>query len=146
MEKQVEALESKQVVKTAPGTGVMGKRHRKPLRDNILGITKPAIRRMARRGGVKRMTDSTHPAIRAALIVYLENVIGNAVVLTEYRRSKTVTAGDVAYALRSTGTPLYGTPGSGGAIGTHKRKRAGKSAAKESVDDESVKDESAEEE
>lgn len=30
------------------------KRHRKILRDNIQGITKPAIRRLARRGGVKR--------------------------------------------------------------------------------------------
>jgi hypothetical protein len=29
------------------------KRHRKILRDNIQGITKPAIRRLARRGGVK---------------------------------------------------------------------------------------------
>lgn len=29
------------------------KRHRKVLRDNIQGITKPVIRRLARRGGVK---------------------------------------------------------------------------------------------
>jgi hypothetical protein len=29
------------------------KRHRKILLDNIQGVTKPAIRRMARRGGVK---------------------------------------------------------------------------------------------
>ena len=32
------------------------KRHRKILRDNIQGITKPAIRRLARRGGVKRIS------------------------------------------------------------------------------------------
>lgn len=32
------------------------KRHRKVLRDNIQGITKPAIRRLARRGGVKRIS------------------------------------------------------------------------------------------
>ena len=31
-------------------------RHRKVLRDNIQGITKPAIRRLARRGGVKRIS------------------------------------------------------------------------------------------
>ena len=31
-------------------------RHRKILRDNIQGITKPAIRRLARRGGVKRIS------------------------------------------------------------------------------------------
>ncbi|KAK6966474.1 hypothetical protein R3P38DRAFT_2590813, partial [Favolaschia claudopus] len=32
------------------------RRHRKILRDNIQGITKPAIRRLARRGGVKRIS------------------------------------------------------------------------------------------
>ncbi len=32
------------------------KRHRKVLRDNIQGIMRPAIRRLARRGGVKRIS------------------------------------------------------------------------------------------
>ena len=32
-----------------------GKRHGKVLGDNIQGLTKPAIRRMARRGGVKKI-------------------------------------------------------------------------------------------
>ena len=39
--------------KGGKGLGKGGaKRHRKILRDNIQGITKPAIRRLARRGGV----------------------------------------------------------------------------------------------
>jgi len=43
--------------KGGKGLGKGGaKRHRKVLRDNIQGITKPAIRRLARRGGVKRAT------------------------------------------------------------------------------------------
>jgi histone H4 len=62
--------------KGGKGLGKGGaKRHRKVLRDNIQGITKPAIRRLARRGGVKRIsgliyeeTDNiqgiTKPAIR----------------------------------------------------------------------------------
>ena len=42
--------------KGGKGLGKGGaKRHRKILRDNIQGITKPAIRRLARRGGVKRI-------------------------------------------------------------------------------------------
>ena len=42
--------------KGGKGLGKGGaKRHRKVLRDNIQGITKPAIRRLARRGGVKRI-------------------------------------------------------------------------------------------
>ncbi|KAK9704734.1 hypothetical protein RND81_07G007600 [Saponaria officinalis] len=40
--------------KGGKGLGKGGaKRHRKVLRDNIQGITKPAICRLARRGGVK---------------------------------------------------------------------------------------------
>lgn len=46
--------------KGGKGLGKGGaKRHRKILRDNIQGITKPAIRRLARRGGVKRISAST---------------------------------------------------------------------------------------
>ena len=43
--------------KGGKGLGKGGaKRHRKILRDNIQGITKPAIRRLTRRGGVKRIS------------------------------------------------------------------------------------------
>ena len=48
--------------KGGKGLGKGGaKRHRKILRDNIQGITKPAIRRLARRGGVKRISASKPP-------------------------------------------------------------------------------------
>lgn len=48
--------------KGGKGLGKGGaKRHRKILRDNIRGITKPAIRRLARRGGVKRISASKFP-------------------------------------------------------------------------------------
>jgi hypothetical protein len=48
--------------KGGKGLGKGGaKRHRKILRDNIQGITKPAIRRLARRGGVKRISASEFP-------------------------------------------------------------------------------------
>ncbi|RCV43698.1 hypothetical protein SETIT_9G314600v2 [Setaria italica] len=39
------------------GKGLGKGSHRKVLHDNIQGITKPAIRRLARRGGVKRISD-----------------------------------------------------------------------------------------
>ena len=49
--------------KGGKGLGKGGaKRHRKILRDNIQGITKPAIRRLARRGGVKRISASMLPS------------------------------------------------------------------------------------
>ena len=50
--------------KGGKGLGKGGaKRHRKILRDNIQGITKPAIRRLARRGGVKRISASRFTSI-----------------------------------------------------------------------------------
>ena len=50
--------------KGGKGLGKGGaKRHRKILRDNIQGITKPAIRRLARRGGVKRISASMLPPL-----------------------------------------------------------------------------------
>jgi histone H3/H4 len=43
--------------------------HRKILRDNIQGITKPAIRRLARRGGVKRISGLIYEETRGVLKV-----------------------------------------------------------------------------
>ena len=59
----------------AQGLGKGGaKRHRKILRDNIQGITKPAIRRLARRGGVKRISGLIYEETRGVLKIFLENV------------------------------------------------------------------------
>jgi len=63
------------------------------------GITKPAIRRLARRGGVKRISRLIYEEIRGILLVFLENVIRDVVIYTEYARRKTVTALDVVHAL-----------------------------------------------
>jgi histone H4 len=53
--------------KGGKGLGKGGaKRHRKVLRDNIQGITKPAIRRLARRGGVKRISGLIYEETRGA--------------------------------------------------------------------------------
>jgi histone H4 len=87
------------------------KRHRKVLRDNIQGITKPAIRRLARRGGVKRISGLIYEETRGVLKVFLEHVIRDAVTYTEHARRKTVTAMDVVYALKRQGRTLYGFGG-----------------------------------
>ncbi|XP_018439807.1 histone H4-like [Raphanus sativus] len=81
---------------------------RKVLRDNIQGITKPAIRRLARRGGVKRISGLIYEETRGVLKIFLENVIRDAVTYTEQARRKTVTAMDVVYALKRQGRTLYG--------------------------------------
>lgn len=60
------------------------KRHRKVFRNNIHGITKPAIRRIARRGGVKRISGFMDKETRGILKVFLENVIRDAVTYCEH--------------------------------------------------------------
>ncbi|CAG8600135.1 9829_t:CDS:2 [Gigaspora margarita] len=81
--------------KGGKGLGKGGaKRHRKILRDNIQGITKPAIRRLARRGGVKRISGLIYEETRGVLKVFLENVIRDAVTYTEHAKRKTVTSLD----------------------------------------------------
>merc|ERR1712224_545944 len=86
-------------------------RYKKVLRDNIQGITKPAIRRLARRGGVKRISGLIYEETRGVLKEFLENVIRDAVTYTEYARRKPVTAMDVVYALKRQGRTLYGFGG-----------------------------------
>jgi histone H4 len=90
--------------KGGKGLGKGGaKRHRKILRDNIQGITKPAIRRLARRGGVKRISAMIYEETRGVLKTFLESVIRDAVTYTEHAKRKTVTSLDVVYALKRQG-------------------------------------------
>ncbi|KAM3762819.1 hypothetical protein ACB098_01G374700 [Castanea mollissima] len=97
--------------KGGKGLGKGGaKRRRKVLRDNIQGITKPAIRRLARRG-VKRISGLIYEETRGVLKIFLENVIRDAVTYTEHARRKTVIAMDVVYALKRQGRTLYGFGG-----------------------------------
>lgn len=97
--------------KTMPAKKNSDGRKRKFLADNIQGITKPAIRRLARRGGVKRISGLIYEETRGVLKVFLENVIRDSVTYTEHARRKTVTAMDVVYALKRQGRTLYGFGG-----------------------------------
>ena len=71
----------------------------------------PAIRRLARRGGVKRISGTIYEEIRSVLKVFLENLIKDAVTYTEHGRRKTVTALDVVFSLKKAGRTLYGFGG-----------------------------------
>jgi histone H4 len=95
--------------KGGKGFGKVGaKRIHHRAKDVILGITKPAIRRLARRGGVKRISALIYDETRTVLRSFLENVVRDAVTYTEHARRKTVTAMDVVYALKRQGRSLYG--------------------------------------
>lgn len=84
---------------------------RKQTKSKVEGITKPALRRLARRGGVKRISSFIYDDSRQVLRGFLEGIIRDAVTYTEHSRRKTVTAMDVVYALKRQGRTIYGFGG-----------------------------------
>ncbi|CAM1511473.1 Fc.00g089860.m01.CDS01 [Cosmosporella sp. VM-42] len=90
------------------GKTILGRRHRKILKDTIYGVTKPAIRRLARRGGVKRISADIYEETRRVLKMRLENILRDCALYVEYRGAKTVTVYDVIHSLKRMGRPIYG--------------------------------------
>ncbi len=84
------------------------KRHRRVLRNSIFGISKPAIHRLARQGGVKWISGLIYEETQEVLIYFLENILRDAITYMMYARRKTMTATDVVYALKRQGKTVYG--------------------------------------
>ncbi|KZF19334.1 histone-fold-containing protein [Xylona heveae TC161] len=84
------------------------RRHRKLLKDTIMGITRPDIRRLARRGGVKRISAAIYDETRAALKKYLKDILKDCAIFLEHANRKTITVLDVIFALKRQGRPIYG--------------------------------------
>ncbi|CAG5113009.1 Oidioi.mRNA.OKI2018_I69.chr2.g7160.t1.cds [Oikopleura dioica] len=87
------------------------KRHRKVLKDNILGITKADIRRLARRGGITRMSAEVNDLAREIIRSDLMDLVSDAITYTTHANRKTIVALDVVYALKRQGRQLYGFGG-----------------------------------
>jgi len=74
----------------------------------IRGVTKPAIRRLARRGGVKRISGLIYAEARGVLKIFLNKLIRDAIIYMEHAQRKTLTAKDVCFALKNQGKTIYG--------------------------------------
>lgn len=91
------------------GSGKSGARCKKPaFASAILGISKPSLRRLARRGGVKRISGLTYEEVRDALKCFLQRTIRDATLYALCADRKTITANDVINALKRQGRNLYG--------------------------------------
>lgn len=88
------------------GKGALG--FKKRYRDNILSVTKPSIRRLARRGGIKRISSMMYDESRFVLKEFLTDVMRATVVHTDHANRRTVTAKDVVRAMSSRGRTIYG--------------------------------------
>ena len=74
-------------------------------------ITNGAIRRLARRGGVKRISMATHAHVRDYIDDFLGQVVRDSLTYTQHRKAMTITAMDVVYALKKNGRVIYGYGG-----------------------------------
>ena len=84
------------------------KRLRRVLKDAVPGITNAAICRLARRGGVKRISGLIYEEICGVLKIFLEEVLKDVEIYTTFAHRKTATVVDVIYALKCHGRTLYG--------------------------------------
>ena len=74
----------------------------------MAGITKPAIRRLARRGGVKRISGLIYDETRMYLKGFLTDILRDSRTYCEHAHRQTVKPIDIVYALKRQGKTLYG--------------------------------------
>ncbi|RDW62950.1 histone H4 [Aspergillus mulundensis] len=65
------------------GLGVVKGRRHKIVRDNIMGVTRPAIRRLARRGGVYRISAEIYEETRIVLKKRLTETIRQVILIMD---------------------------------------------------------------
>ena len=96
------------MAKGKSGAAKSTKRMTKSLTDGIKGITHGSIRRLARRGGVKRISGAIYEEVRTVLKSFVDGVVRDATAYTEHAKRRTVTALDVTMSLKKRGKMLYG--------------------------------------
>lgn len=104
---RLQSSQSSQSNQLSTSRSTYSKKHKKRLRDNIQDITKFDFRRMARRGGVKRMSDLIYGESRGVLKVFLEHIIRDSITMAIHSRRNTVMLKDVLYTLKNQKRTLY---------------------------------------
>lgn len=80
-------------------------RHRLPEKNMKIG--KPAIKRLARRAGVKRMAEDVIEKVRSSMDDFLVKIIRDSLLIMKHNKRKTVTLKDLTFALENQGQKLY---------------------------------------
>ena len=79
-----------------------------PAKATPKAFSSSAMRRIARRGGVKRLARLTYEEVRGVVHDFVKKLVTDAITYTEHRRAGTVVAMDVVHALKRQGRHLYG--------------------------------------
>lgn len=83
------------------------RRQKKEIDWSTRSFSKPAIRRLARRGGVKRISSLMHEEVRGIMKEWLNSLLRLVLIYTESRRAKTVNVMDVVMGLKKIGMNFY---------------------------------------
>ena len=92
----------------AKGKSNAGKRVKKVLKSNASSVSQGSIRRLARRGGVKRIAGPVYGEIRSCIRSFTDGVVRDATAYTEHAKRRTVSVQDIVAALRKRGRAIYG--------------------------------------
>jgi len=92
----------------AKGTSNSGKRVKKVLKGAASAVSNGSIRRLARRGGVKRIAGPVYGEVKDTLRRFVDGVVRDASSYTESASRKTVSVQDIVAALRKRGRAIYG--------------------------------------
>ena len=92
----------------AKGKSSGSSRVKKVMKANASSVSAGSIRRLARRGGVKRIAGPVYGEIRSVLKSFVDGVVRDASAYTEHSKRRTVSVQDIVAALRKRGRAIYG--------------------------------------
>lgn len=81
-------------------------RHRRVLRDNIQGITKPVIARLAHRAGIKRINSYVYEETRGVILLTMRDILKNVVAFAKHENVKTLKVQNLLDALALKGVHI----------------------------------------
>lgn len=73
----------------------------KPTTKSETCFKKPVVRRLARKGGVKRLGEGTCNAMKTLADDYVNKLVQDIVSFTEFSSRKTITSADVLQAIKN---------------------------------------------
>ena len=77
-------------------------------KSSLDNTSKPSIKRLARRGGVKRISSFVYDDSKMILKKFLEGIVRDTVIYTEHAKRKTITSFDAINALKGQERTIYG--------------------------------------
>lgn len=91
------------------GGKIAAKRHKKPnSSESMTNISKPSLRRLARRAGIKRLSADTLAPMQQIATSYLTTILQKATSYADHAKRKTITVNDIIYSLKDSNVQMMG--------------------------------------